>query len=113
MEEDIYTILGNQIRKARLDAGMTQEQLGEEADIHNSFLGYIERGRKQASVRTLKKIADALSTDIRNFFYPVRVEQKKKDYSVTNKIDSLLRDKTKSTKDETYRLVRMFLKDKK
>ena len=52
MTEDIYITIGRRIREERLNADLTQEQLGEKADIHYSFLGYIERGTKKASVRT-------------------------------------------------------------
>lgn len=45
------------IRKAR---GFTREQLAEKADISVQFLADIEKGRKNMTVTTLRKLSTAL-----------------------------------------------------
>ncbi|MEK7746762.1 MAG: helix-turn-helix transcriptional regulator [Elusimicrobiota bacterium] len=52
--------LGQNIRAERLRKQLTQEQLGEFADIHYTFVGHIERGTKLPSLVVLDRIARAL-----------------------------------------------------
>lgn len=58
--ELIYQIIGQRVRKFRLEKKLTQEKLSELADISLSFLGHIERGTRKMSVDTLLKLANAL-----------------------------------------------------
>ena len=52
--------LGLNVRVQRLRRKLTQEQLGELADIHYTFVGHIERGTKLPSLLVLCRIARAL-----------------------------------------------------
>lgn len=52
--------LGQNVRAQRLRKNLTQEQLGEFADIHYTFVGHIERGSKLPSLVVLDRIAQAL-----------------------------------------------------
>ena len=53
-------MLGDQIRKARLDAGLTQEELAFRAKISRQYVSLLELGEKSPTVSTLEKIARAL-----------------------------------------------------
>lgn len=53
--------IGRRIKEARRKLGLTQEELGERARLHYSYIGQVERGSKIPSLRTLKKIAAALN----------------------------------------------------
>lgn len=48
------------MRKYRRNAGLTQEQLAEAADLHPVYIGELERGEETASVLALIRIAKAL-----------------------------------------------------
>lgn len=50
----------NNIKRLRKERGETQEQLAEKAKISRSYLGDLENQRKNITVDTLEKIADAL-----------------------------------------------------
>ncbi len=52
-------ILGDQVRAARLDAGLDQERLAERANVSPSAVSNLERGRG-TSVRTLIAVVRAL-----------------------------------------------------
>ncbi len=52
--------LGQGIREQRIARKLTQEDLGELAGIHYTFLGHIDRGNKVPSLETLLRIAKAL-----------------------------------------------------
>lgn len=61
---DIYQQLGQRIREIRLNLGYTQEAIAFRADINPSFLSYIERGSKKASLDTIARIAAALGVPV-------------------------------------------------
>lgn len=48
------------LRIARKDAGLTQEQLANAADVDRTFVSMIERGERQPIIRVLFKVAEAL-----------------------------------------------------
>ena len=60
--------LGIKIRTLRKRAGLTQEQLAEAAEVSVNFIGYIERGQRAVSIKTLERIAKALDVTPRNLF---------------------------------------------
>jgi transcriptional regulator with XRE-family HTH domain len=56
-------VLGERIRERREALGLSQESLAEESGIHWTFLGQVERGRRNLSLHNLLKIAAGLSVD--------------------------------------------------
>jgi transcriptional regulator with XRE-family HTH domain len=58
---DWRTIFGRNVRKARKRRGLTQEQLAFEAEIDLTYVGGIERGKRNPSLLVMARIADALS----------------------------------------------------
>ena len=60
--------IGAVIRRLRHDAGLSQEKLAEYAGLHRTYVGAVERGEKNVTVRTLRKITDALSVTLSDFF---------------------------------------------
>jgi transcriptional regulator with XRE-family HTH domain len=59
-------ILGEKIRNCRKQAGFTQEQLAEKADLHHNFIGEVERGNMEISLTSMLKIAKALKVKVRD-----------------------------------------------
>ena len=59
---DWRAIVGANVRIARRKAGLTQEQLALEASIDLTYVGGIERGKRNPSVLILARIAEALGT---------------------------------------------------
>lgn len=61
MQEEIRSI-GSRIRKHRKALELSQEELGELAGIHPSYVGQLERGIRVPSISILMRIARALGT---------------------------------------------------
>jgi ribosome-binding protein aMBF1 (putative translation factor) len=61
-------IVGDAIRAARKDAGLSQEKLAEKADLHPNYIGEVERGEKNIAVDALMRIAAALKVSVTRFF---------------------------------------------
>lgn len=51
---------GAALRRVRLAAGMSQEQLGLEAGVQRNFISLIELGQNQPTISTIYKLARAL-----------------------------------------------------
>lgn len=53
--------LGEVIRNARVEAGLSQEALAMEAELDRSYMGGIERGEHNLTLMNLIKISRALN----------------------------------------------------
>ncbi|MEK3742403.1 helix-turn-helix domain-containing protein [Brevibacillus fluminis] len=56
--------IGESIRLHRLKNGMSQEQLALNAGVNTSYIGQIERGEKNPTIKVLEKISSALGISL-------------------------------------------------
>ncbi|MCX6157592.1 MAG: helix-turn-helix transcriptional regulator [Ignavibacteriae bacterium] len=61
---DILKKLGSNIREQRTKLDLSQEMLANNAEIHRTYLGAVERGEKNVSFKNLYKIAKALKVSV-------------------------------------------------
>ena len=52
--------LGSNLRALRLERGLSQEQLGQELGIDRTYVGALERGERNPSLRVVQDLADGL-----------------------------------------------------
>ena len=57
---DVAQAFGKVLREARLEAGLTQEQLGLEAGVRRTFVSILELGEQQPTLTTIIKLAAAM-----------------------------------------------------
>ena len=57
-----------QIKKFRVQKGLSQIELSLSSGLSQSFLANLEKGKKQPSVFTIIKIANALDMNVQDFF---------------------------------------------
>lgn len=55
---------GNKVRLERVKQGLSQEELAARANVHRTYIGMVERGEKNITLTTIKKIADALGLEL-------------------------------------------------
>lgn len=60
---DWRSIVGANVRRLRLRAKLTQEQLAFAAEIDLTYVGGIERGKRNPSLLVLARIAHSLNTE--------------------------------------------------
>jgi transcriptional regulator with XRE-family HTH domain len=59
---------GRLVRDLRGRAGYSQEELADIAGIHRTYLGGIERGERNPSLKNIERIANALKVSIDELF---------------------------------------------
>lgn len=69
---DLSKHLGAAIKRHRELLRLSQEDLADRAQMDRSYLGGIERGSRNPSVKNLQKIADALGSDLDVLFATAR-----------------------------------------
>lgn len=57
---DPKRILGDNLRRIRHEAGISQEELADRANLHRTYISSIERGERNVSVENIFAIAQAL-----------------------------------------------------
>lgn len=58
--KQILAKFGQKMQKMRQSKGVTQEELAARLGMHRTYIGLIERGERNPTIRTLYKIAKAL-----------------------------------------------------
>ncbi len=60
MKTDLLDSFGKSVRKLREAQRLSQERLAELADLHRTYVGAIERGERNVSLRNIVKLSRAL-----------------------------------------------------
>jgi transcriptional regulator with XRE-family HTH domain len=54
----------NNLRKIRLEKGLSQEALADLAGLHRTYIGSVERGERNISIDNIERIAEALNCHV-------------------------------------------------
>lgn len=55
-------LFGAEVRHRRMMLGLSQEDLAGRSDLHRNYIGGIERGERNISLKNILKLAQALET---------------------------------------------------
>ena len=69
---DIKQKFGKQVKRLRLEKGLSQEKLAYEADLDRTYIPSIEKGERNVSITVVEKIAKALRVDITDLFNGIK-----------------------------------------
>lgn len=64
VEKDIVKNFGERIRALRLEQGWSQELLAEKTGFHRTYIGMIERGERNLSLRNIEIFANTFTITI-------------------------------------------------
>ena len=64
MNSDILSKFGRKVQERRRYLGLSQERLAELAGFHRTYIGMIERGEKNITLRNIEKLAKALGVPV-------------------------------------------------
>ena len=59
---------GKRVRELRLARGLSQEEMAFKIGVHRTYLGGIERGERNPSLKNIAAIAMALDISLRELF---------------------------------------------
>lgn len=65
---DITKKFGKQVKKLRLEKGLSQEALAHQADLDRTYIPSIEKGERNVSITVIEKIAKAVKIKIVDLF---------------------------------------------
>lgn len=67
-DKELLKIIAHNIKIERAVKSMTQAQLAELIGVHEKYIGVIEAGRQNMTIKTLNKIANSFNIDISKLF---------------------------------------------
>lgn len=65
MEGDLQQIVGRNLRAYRLLRGLSQEAFAEVIDYHRTYMGGLERGERNLTLKSLERLAGRIGVDPR------------------------------------------------
>jgi transcriptional regulator with XRE-family HTH domain len=63
VEDDLQRRVGMNVRRLRLQQGLSQEAFAEVLDVHRTYVGGLERGERNLTLRSLERLAARLEVD--------------------------------------------------
>jgi transcriptional regulator with XRE-family HTH domain len=63
MEGDLQRRLGERLRSERAARGLSQEALADALGVHRTYIGGLERGERNVTLRTVERLAERLGMD--------------------------------------------------
>lgn len=65
---DIKKKFGKNLKRLRLEKGISQESLALSADLDRTYIPSIEKGERNVSITVVEKLANALNVSISELF---------------------------------------------
>lgn len=69
---DLNAALAANLRRLRSRLGLSQEEFAERCGLHRTYIGAIERGERNVTLKTVGEIADALGVAALDLLKPHR-----------------------------------------
>lgn len=64
IEERFLKQFGKRLAHIRQQKGMTQEQVADRVELHRTYIGFIEQGKRNPSIANVYRIARTLKVHI-------------------------------------------------
>ena len=68
MSKDVRRLVGGNIRRLRIAAGISQAELAQRMGVDRSYVSGLETGDRNPTIITLWHVAEALGVKVRDFF---------------------------------------------
>lgn len=63
MEGELQRCLGRRLRAHRLGLGLSQEAFADHIGVHRTYVGGLERGERNVTLRSVERLADRLGLE--------------------------------------------------
>lgn len=71
---DIVKIFACNVKKYRVEKGLSQEVLADKSGLHRTYISAVERERRSIALENVQRIADALEIETYKLFIPSEQE---------------------------------------
>lgn len=65
---DIVKVFGSNVKKYRMQIGLSQEGFAEKCGLHRTYISAVECCRRSISLENIQRIADALGVETYKLF---------------------------------------------
>jgi transcriptional regulator with XRE-family HTH domain len=72
VEGELQRAIGRNLKEYRLTRGLSQESFAEVLGVHRTYMGGLERGEHNLTLRSVERIAGRLNVDALGLLTPVR-----------------------------------------
>lgn len=62
-EGDLQRRVGENLRRLRVERGFSQEDFADQLGYHRTYIGGVERGERNLTLRTVERLAELLGVD--------------------------------------------------
>lgn len=63
MEGDLQKTLGRNLRRYREERGLSQEAFADVLGVHRTYMGGVERGERNLTLKSVERIAASIEVD--------------------------------------------------
>ncbi len=67
-KEEFLKNFGHKLAEIRKSKGISQEKLANDIDVHRTYIGFIEQGKRNPSIWNIQKIAISLKIGAKSLF---------------------------------------------
>lgn len=103
-----YNIIGERLKKARTQRGLTQEKLAEKMDVSIAFLSRIERGSSHISLKRLSQVCDILGITEGSI---LNGSSSNSEVYLTSEFDELLKNVSSEKQKLIYKIAKVISED--
>lgn len=89
--------IGDRIHELRVNSGLSQEKLALRANITTTYLGLLERNKKNPTVKVIEQLCSQLNISLEEFFSPSHAHEKPVD-AVSLQILAQISDRSEDEK---------------
>lgn len=105
--EELSIRIGEGIRELRKAKELSQEELADQASMHYTYIGKVERGEKNLSLESLVKITKVLDISLGEFFNLVDPKIVA-DSDVLSQLIDLLKDRSLEEQSKYFEIIKTF-----
>jgi len=70
-QPDLKKGFGAEVKRRRKESGISQERLAELADLHRTYISAVESGKRNLTIESIQRLAQALGASVGSFFKSV------------------------------------------
>lgn len=108
MKSDVKALVGKRVKSLRKGSRLTQEQLGEKANLNAKYISSLECGRENPTLDVFLKISNALGVEVADIFAFEHENENAKELKKT--LVALLNDANPERLQMAFKIVKAVIK---